>query len=82
MNTDDTRERIRTLEDKIDSLIVSIAREVADREHYTGLVEKHDSADLGDIFRHLARVETSHQELLDAKLSELQSELEELKRKE
>lgn len=80
MKTDDTRGHIRRLEAEIEALLIAIVREVASHEFYMGLIEKHKGTHAGDIFHQLAEAETSHREQLETKLSELQADLEELKR--
>jgi rubrerythrin len=82
MNTDNRKKHIRKLEAEIEALLIAIVREVASHQFYTGLIEKHKGSRAGDIFRELAERETSHKEQLDSKLSELQADLEELKRHE
>ena len=82
MNTADTRKHIRRLETEIEALLIAIVREAASHQFYTGMIEKHKGTHTGDIFRGLAREETSHKKRLDSKLSELQADLEELRRRE
>lgn len=81
MNTHDTRKHISDLETEIEALLIAIVREVASHEFYTGLMEKHRGTRPADIFRELARQETSHKEQLDAKLAELRADLKGLKRR-
>jgi len=81
MNTDETKEHIRKLENEIEALLIAIVREVASHEFYKGLIEKHKGTYAGDIFRKLAKAETSHKEHLEGKLSELQADLKELKKR-
>ena len=82
MNTDEAKEHIRRLENEIEAILIAIVREVASHEFYKGLVEKHKGTYAADIFRQLAKAETSHKEQLESKLKELQADLEELKRRE
>jgi rubrerythrin len=81
MNTRDTKEHIRKLKSEIEALLIAIVREVASHEFYKGLIEKHKGTYAGHIFRQLAKAETSHKEQLESKLSELQADLEELKKR-
>ena len=75
-----TKKRIKKLEAEIEALLIAIVREAASHQFYSGLIEKHKGTRAGDIFHELAEEETSHREQLGKKLSELQAELEELKR--
>jgi rubrerythrin len=81
MNTDNIKKRIRQLEDEIEALLIAVVREAASHHFYTDLIEKHKGTHAGDIFHKLAEEESSHREQLDKKLSELQADLEELKKK-
>jgi len=82
MNTGDTKKHISKLENEIEALLIAVVREVASHQFYTDLIEKHKGTRAGEIFHELATQETSHKEHLESKLSELQADLEELKRNE
>ncbi len=80
MNAGDTKKRIRDLENEIEALLIAIVREVSSHHFYAALIDKHQGTRAGDLFSELASEETSHKEQLDRKLSELQRQLEELKK--
>lgn len=76
----DKKKRIQTLESEIESLLIAIVRETASHQFYQGLFENHKGTSTGDIFRELADGESSHKDELEAKISELQEELDSLKK--
>jgi rubrerythrin len=82
MNTDDTRKHISKLENEIEALLIAVVREVASHQFYTNLIDKHKGTRAAEVFHELANQETSHKQLLENKLSELQADLGELKRRE
>lgn len=76
----DKKKRIARLESEIEALLIAIVRETSSHQFYKGLFENHKGTSTGDIFRELAEGESSHKEELENKISELQEELERLKK--
>jgi rubrerythrin len=81
MKTHETKKHIRNLETEIEALLIAIVREVASHEFYKDLIKKHKGTRAADIFRELARQETSHKEQLDGKLAELRADLKDLRQR-
>ncbi len=78
--SEDLKTKIRELEDMIETVLISIPREISAREFYLGAVSRFRSGPAKELFTDLANQEKGHEAELRKILERLRSELDDLKK--
>ncbi len=78
--SDDKKAKIRELENMIETVLISIPREITAREFYLSAVNKFRTGPAKELFTNLANQEKGHEAELRHILTRLRNELEDLKK--